>query len=216
MISRTKIDNGKDIIELIHSAIEEGSVGKSDFASLCVRQSQFRHRVQSLIAIYPHAMEDLAQAVTDEDRSTRFYAIIGLGALCNTTAVAPLLIALADEDSNLRELAARQFHNVYMRSDEAVDGLLRTLDDPQVSVTAKALTALRLVMTADACPRAVGALIDQLETGKTEIKVHVADALKEITGKFFLFGRSDPRKWRSFWDANEARVVQRYREKQAG
>ena len=80
--------------------------------------------------------------------------------------------------------------------------LIAELSNENATLRANAARALGYLRAT----AAVEPLIGRLEDGEKEVVAAASSALKRITGKSFLFGGSDPRKWRKWWSKRKGTV----------
>lgn len=158
-----------------------------------VHETQAKHGLESIMGVghmgfrireilethfSPEAEQDLLEARTHSDPRVRYVVTRTLGVLQRAEWI---------ESSKGKEL------------------LLATLKDNDELVRFAGARELGRVSMRD--EDVIEALLGLLEDDAVIVRKRAALSLRIVTGKKFWFGKSDPRKWRSWWQANRSRFA---------
>ena len=121
----------------------------------------------------PGSVDQLIQALKDDDSGVRKAAALALGELGDSSAVDPLIRSLRDEDSEVRESAISSLGK--LNDSRAVDPLMLLLADESLWIQQKAKEALAMIGKP-----AVEPLIQALKDSEWDYREEVADTLEMI------------------------------------
>jgi len=153
-----------------------------DFLSLLVFTIPIAHCNES------DEVQEWIAELKDEDPRIRQTAAEILGRLKDPRAIGPLIVALVDEASEVREAASEALKSFpgWGKSDEAnrvVPELIVVLQDQRKDPEVRKNAAEALGKIKD--PKAVEPLITTLKDKDSEVRWHAAEALEKITKEHF-------------------------------
>jgi HEAT repeat protein len=149
--------------------------------------------MNNLVRIGSPAVDPLIGALRNHNSRIRYHAASALGSLAlggikAHNAVPSLIEALHDENSQVKNFAARSLGDI--GDQRAVEPLIRALRDEDMGVRGDAASALGKLKN----KRAIRPLLAMLKERKQNYQF-AAEALREITGQSF---GDDLRKWQEF------------------
>ena len=203
---RKKIIDNKDIIELIVDEVANSFPSRQTLNEAAM----FHYKLKRLLEIYlsDEALTDLIDGLNDTDTHVRWCAVTALGCLGPGMAVPALLSALKDKDLSIRNVAKNSLSKICHGepSDEALEALKSAFNDSDYFIRESAirsLGSLKSVKVMEMIPDLILALNDN----NKEICDAAASSLRGMTGKSFLFGNTDPKKWDKWWNDNKVRLL---------
>lgn len=144
-MKRTKIIDGKDIVELLVDHIRS-SLGEHSPKSLSgYAMRKYRQKEFNRLYISSQAKIELLEAINDEDPFVRWCVVQALGCMSSLTSTAPLTSALKDPDEQVRVGATLELGKVSMRNAEVVEALLHVIESDTKRVKKAAVGSLRIV-----------------------------------------------------------------------
>lgn len=153
-----------------------------------------------LVSIGDSTVAPLLAELKNSDWCARMGAAFVLGIMKEPRAVQPLIdiLEMDNEGTQDKENAAVALGAIGDR--RAINTLITTLqNNKKDSVRSAAAMALDLRR----CPSAVEPLINALNDQNQEVRNNAATALKNITAKSFIFGKTNPQKWQKWWNENK-------------
>lgn len=143
------------------------------------------------------AVDPMLRALKSHTWYKRMGAAYVLGVLKEPRAVQSLIdiLEMDNEGSQDKEIAAVALGRIGdpLAMDSLTTSLLNNKSESVRSAAAMALDLLR-------SPSAVEPLIKALNDHNKEVRNTAVTALKNITGKSFIFGKTNPQKWQKWWN----------------
>jgi len=203
---RKKVIDGKDIVELVVEQV----AGTLPTRASIAEYGAYLYNLQRTLRMYlgDEELVELIDGLHEPDPITRFCIVKALGCLGPGKAVPALVASLKDIDPRVRNAAKLALSAVCRGepSEEALAALVKAIQDDDLFVKNAAINSLSGLK-----PRRAFAIVPELiaalrsDSGRT--RRAASRCLFGITGKIFLFGRTDPQKWSAWWNDNRDRLI---------
>lgn len=161
---------------------------------LPLRLAQLRHGF--------HDWDQVSETLRREpSEARRLMLLLGMTLPVERRAKGAFLAGLRDPDALVRLLAVMCLKA--FTGEEVELALLAALEDPDPEVSGNAAVALYATRPAQAMEHLIKRLADR------ERRAETAVVLRKLTGKHFLFGATDSKKWRKWWAQHQPAGAQK-------